>query len=48
MIVTLDNIPVGKWRYLTDAEMAAIERMVAASSKTMEASVLSKSEDDME
>ncbi len=48
MNVNLDNIPVGKWRYLTDSEMAAIERMVAASSKTMEASVLTKSEDDME
>jgi 23S rRNA pseudouridine2604 synthase len=39
MNVTLDNIPVGKWRYLTKAEMAAIDKMVAGSSKTMEASV---------
>jgi 23S rRNA pseudouridine2604 synthase len=39
MNVKLDNIPVGKWRYLTKAEMAAIDKMVAGSSKTMEASV---------
>lgn len=39
MNVRLDNIPVGKWRYLTQAEMAVIDRMVAGSSKTMEASV---------
>ncbi len=39
MNVKLDNIPVGKWRYLTKAEMAAIDKMVASSSKTMEASV---------
>ncbi len=48
MNVKLDNIPVGKWRYLTDAEMAAIERMVADSSKTMEASIPSNNDGDFE
>lgn len=48
MNVTLANLPVGKWRYLTDAEMTAIQQMVAASSKTEEASVLTGSESDLE
>ncbi|HSZ72026.1 MAG TPA: 23S rRNA pseudouridine(2604) synthase RluF, partial [Cytophagaceae bacterium] len=38
MNVTLDDIPVGKWRNLTRAEIAEINRMVASSSKTEEAS----------
>lgn len=48
MNVRLDNIPIGKWRYLTEAEIAAIERMVADSSKTMEASVNLASDGDLE
>ena len=48
MNIKLDDIPVGKWRYLTDTEMAAILRMVADSSKTMEASILSGNDGDME
>ncbi len=40
MNVTMEKIPVGTWRYLTEMEMAAIERMLAGSSKTMEASVV--------
>ncbi|MBI5913865.1 MAG: 23S rRNA pseudouridine(2604) synthase RluF [Bacteroidetes bacterium] len=47
MNVTLENLPVGKWRYLTDVEMAEIHRMVAASSKTEEASVLEGNDDDV-
>jgi 23S rRNA pseudouridine2604 synthase len=39
MNVRLDNIPVGKWRYLTAGELAVIDKMVAGSCKTMEASV---------
>lgn len=48
MNVNLDNIPVGKWRYLTKTEMAAIERMVANSSKTMEASVMPGNDGDFQ
>ena len=48
MNVRLDNIPIGKWRYLTEAEITAIERMVADSSKTMEASVNLASDGDLE
>lgn len=48
MNVRLDSIPVGKWRYLTEPEMAAIDRMVAASSKTMEASISSVHDGDFE
>ena len=38
MNVTLDGIGVGEWRYLTKDEMEEINRMVATSSKTEEAS----------
>lgn len=48
MNVRLDNIPVGKWRYLSEAEIAAIDKMVAGSSKTMEASVSSTNDSDFE
>jgi 23S rRNA pseudouridine2604 synthase len=36
MNVKLD-IPVGKWRYITDAELSEIKRLVAESTKTHEA-----------
>jgi 23S rRNA pseudouridine2604 synthase len=36
MNVTLDNLPVGKWRDLTKAELKEINRLVADSSKTFE------------
>ncbi|OAN13521.1 23S rRNA pseudouridine synthase F [Photobacterium jeanii] len=38
MNVTIDGLPNGKWRYLTDAEMAEINAMIADSSSTEEAS----------
>ncbi|GAB3165039.1 23S rRNA pseudouridine(2604) synthase RluF [Telluribacter humicola] len=40
MNVTLHNLPVGKWRNLTAAEMEEINRMVATSTKTEEGSYL--------
>ncbi|MBA2562003.1 MAG: 23S rRNA pseudouridine(2604) synthase RluF [Chitinophagaceae bacterium] len=40
MNITLAGIPVGKWRYLTTAEIAGINKQVANSIKTEEASVL--------
>jgi 23S rRNA pseudouridine2604 synthase len=39
MNVTLSNIPVGKWRYLTPAEVDGLNKMVSSSSKTEEASI---------
>ena len=36
MNITLNNIPLGKWRNLTKEELAEIMRMVAQSSKTEE------------
>jgi 23S rRNA pseudouridine2604 synthase len=36
MNVKLD-MPVGKWRYITDAELSEIKRLVAESTKTHEA-----------
>lgn len=38
MNITLDGLAAGKWRYLNEQEMAAINKMVAHSSKTEEAS----------
>jgi len=38
MNISLDGIPNGKWRYLTDEEMAEIHRMCEMSSGTEEAS----------
>ncbi len=38
MNITIDGIPNGKWRYLTDAEVAEILRMSGDSSNTEEAS----------
>ncbi|HYD21608.1 MAG TPA: 23S rRNA pseudouridine(2604) synthase RluF [Flavipsychrobacter sp.] len=38
MNVTLSNIPVGKWRYLTSAEVEELNKLVSTSSKTEEAS----------
>lgn len=40
MNVTLENLPVGKWRYLTDNEIDTINELIAHSSKTEEASLL--------
>lgn len=40
MNISIDGIPNGKWRYLTDAEVAEINRMISDSSKTEEASQL--------
>ncbi len=39
MNVTLDKLPIGQWRELTQQELAEINKMVANSSKTEEASV---------
>lgn len=38
MNIKLDTLPVGKWRYLSDAEMKEINIMVGNSSKTEDAS----------
>jgi len=38
MNVTLDNIPLGKWRYLNPAEIDTLNKLVATSSKTDEPS----------
>lgn len=38
MNVTLDNIPIGNWRYLTEEEMNTINELVESSVKTEEAS----------
>lgn len=35
MNVTLDNLPIGKWRYLTEKEMNQINILTADSSKTI-------------
>jgi len=40
MNITLDNIPVGKWRYLSKEEMNTINQMVSNSVKTEEGSHL--------
>lgn len=38
MNIRVDNIPTGKWRYLTQPEITVLNEMVASSSKTEEAS----------
>ena len=38
MNVSIDGLPNGKWRYLTDGEIAEIHSLIADSSKTEEAS----------
>lgn len=38
MNITLSNIPVGKWRHFTPAEMETMNRLITTSSKTEEAS----------
>lgn len=38
MNVNLDNLGVGKWRYLTDKEMQTINALVSDSTKTEEGS----------
>lgn len=43
MNVTLENMPVGKWRNLTAKEMEEINAMIANSTKTEEGSVLNDS-----
>ena len=40
MNVTLENLPIGKWRNLTAAEMQKINQMIANSTKTEEGSYL--------
>ncbi|MGB2079721.1 MAG: 23S rRNA pseudouridine(2604) synthase RluF [Vibrio sp.] len=40
MNISIDGLPNGKWRYLTDAEIAEIHRLIAGSSKTEDASRL--------
>ena len=44
MNITLSNIPVGKWRYLTPAEVEMLNKMVSSSSKTEEASYIERPE----
>jgi 23S rRNA pseudouridine2604 synthase len=39
MNVTLDNLSIGDWRYLTDAELATINKLTSNSIKTEEASL---------
>lgn len=39
MNITLDKLPVGKWRYLTQAEVDKLHDMLSSSSKTEEASI---------
>ena len=40
MNISIDGIPNGKWRYMTDAEVAEIHQMISGSSMTEEASKL--------
>lgn len=40
MNITLQGLPVGKWRYFTDSEIATIQTLLETSSKTEEASHL--------
>lgn len=39
MNITLENLPLGKWRYLTNTELQEIARLIATSKKTEEASL---------
>ena len=45
MNITLSNIPIGKWRHLTPAEIETMNKMVSSSSKTEEASYEEKPEE---
>lgn len=45
MNIRLDGIPVGEWRYMTEAEMEFINNAVSGSSKTEEASRFTEQED---
>ncbi len=38
MNVTLENLPIGKWRYLTENELKDINRLISSSTKTEEGS----------
>ena len=40
MNISVKNIPVGKWRYFTKDEVLSINKLIANSSKTEEASVI--------
>ena len=40
MNVTLENLPLGKWRYLTEKEIYEINSLVESSVKTEEASII--------
>lgn len=46
MNVTLDGLPLGKWRLLTPTELATIHQLVADSTKTEEGSLLDWVGDD--
>ena len=39
MNIKLKDLPIGKWRYLTNEEINTINRLVVESSKTEEASI---------
>lgn len=43
MNIQLGNIPVGKWRYFTPEEMSKMNTLLSDSSKTEEASIITKS-----
>jgi 23S rRNA pseudouridine2604 synthase len=45
MNVTLNGINSGGWRYLSNEEINTINKLVANSSKTEEASIIDDSED---
>lgn len=45
MNISISNLPVGKWRYLSQPEIDDMQKMVQHSSKTEEASTLSPSKD---
>jgi 23S rRNA pseudouridine2604 synthase len=38
MNITLANLPIGKWRNFTEAEIKTMDQLVADSSKTAESS----------
>jgi 23S rRNA pseudouridine2604 synthase len=40
MNITLKNIPLGKWRYFTAQEIETVNKLIATSSKTEEASII--------
>lgn len=43
MNITLKGLPVGKWRFFTEGEVAQINKLIASSSMTQEASLVDKS-----